>query len=259
MENDRHHLGDDDVVLFLPIPRAGGASLYELLVSRFPAGSALPWADRERLTAALREAPAGGRRRLLCGPYDASVAALLGRAPRLVTMLREPVSRAMSRYEAIRATRAHPLHREARELTFREFLLHPGGGAADADFQTRRIAGTASARNGRHGPLPGPALLDVAKERLQRIAFFGLRERYEDSVRLLAHTFHWEPFETIPMRNVSGATNHRLRLGSRELEVVQERNELDLELYRFARRLFRERLEHAALPEPGARAAEPVA
>jgi hypothetical protein len=152
----------------------------------------------------------------------------------------------MSWYESLKKVPEHPLHRAACTMTFLEFLRTPEA-TTEANRQTRQIAGAVEARAGRSLP-SGGTLLDLARECLADFGYFGLRERCDDSARLLAHTFYWEPFLDIPTRNPSGATNHRLRLGARELELAQEQNTLDLELYAFARRLFRDRLE--LLPTP---------
>jgi hypothetical protein len=93
------------------------------------------------------------------------------------------------------------------------------------------------------GSLPdGGTLLEMAKECLADLSFFGLRERFDESARLLAHTFGWEPFEDVPVRNGTGVMNHRLRLTAADLEAAQEITVLDAALFRFARRLFLGRL-----------------
>lgn len=242
---DRIRLGERDLVWFLHIPRTGGTSFFEILTRGFPASAVLEGGDRPRLAEDLRAMPREelARYRLLSGHHDASITALPDRVPRFVTMLREPVARSMSYYRMLRRTPRHPLHALACGSTLREFLEHPDGGGADADRQTHELAGAVDgAPAGPGGSLRGAALLELARERLEELAFFGLRERFEESVRLLEATFGWEPTHPLPHLNSSGATNHPLRLDARELELAQERNRLDLELYRFARRLWRERI-----------------
>ncbi|HMB68608.1 MAG TPA: sulfotransferase family 2 domain-containing protein [bacterium] len=234
---DRTRLGEDDLVYFLHIPRTGGTSFFEVLASHFHPEEVRKGDDRRTPEEDLRAMPREelARYRLLSGHHDVSVARRPGREPHFVTMLREPVARTMSTYRILQQLPHHPLHGLAMRSTFLEFLQHPDGGRADADRQTRQLAGALD------GNASGPDLLDRAKERLESLAFFGLRERFEDSVRLLEATFGWEPVEPVPHLNATGDTNHRLALDARELELTQERNRMDLELYRFARRLWRER------------------
>lgn len=242
---DRIRLGERDLVCFLHIPRTGGTSFFEVLASRFPATEVLDGGDRAMLARDLRALPRDemARYRLLSVHQDTRVDGLLDRTPHFVTMLREPVARVMSYYQFLRRIPRHPLHSLAMGTTFLEFLQHPDGGPPEADRQTRQIAGAVDrAARGAADPPRGAALLELAKERLVDFAFLGLRERFEESVRLLEHTFGWEPEHRIPELNPSGATNHILRLGARELETARELNRLDLELVRFARGIWRERM-----------------
>lgn len=246
MEPARYRLGDRDLVYFLHIPRTGAASFFELLATRFPPGTAHKGGDHlsEDLCACSRAENA--RWRLLSGTRAADVAELCGRTPHVVTLVREPVARAMSRFESIKQQEHHPLHAEVVKMKFLDYLRHPLGGGQDADRQSRQIVALSE---GWEGLPTGDALAEMAKERLQRFAYFGLREVFADSARLLAHTFHWEPFPRIPRLNRSSVINHRLRLSSRELEEATRQNEADGKLYSFARRLFRERL-HTLGPPP---------
>jgi hypothetical protein len=244
----RHRLTDDDLIYFVHIPRTGGTTFHELLASRFPADRCRKGGSRRDVADDLRRAAPSelSRLRLMSGHLDTNVTALLGRRPHFVTMLREPIARTMSWYAILKKMPEHALHRAACTMTFAEFLRTPEA-AAEANRQTRQVAGAMDAPAGQSAP-SGGTLLDLARESLSDFAFFGLRERYEASLRLLAHTFRWTPFPSPPVLNPSGAVNHRLRLGPRELELVQERNVLDLELWSYARRLFRERLETLAGP-----------
>jgi hypothetical protein len=242
---DRIRLGERDLVYFLHVPRTGGTSFFEILAKRFHPEEVRKGGDRRKLAADLRAMPREelARFRLLSGHHDVTVAALLDREPLFVTMLREPVARMMSYYRILQRMPDHPLHDLAMRSTYLEFLRHPDGGRADADRQTRQLAGAVD------GAATGD-LLERAKERLETMAFFGLRERFEDSVRRLEATFGWEPMDPVPHLNATGDTNHRLALDARELELTQELNRMDLELYRFARRRWRERASAPDGPEP---------
>lgn len=228
---DRIRLGERDLVCFLHIPRTGGTSFFEVLARHFEPHEVRRGGDR-------RKPARDPGCRLVSGPA-AAVTVLRDRVPHLVTILREPVARTMSHYRMVRRMPRHPLHGLAARSTFLEFLQHADGGRADADRQTRQLA----------GPVEGAsrgALLEAARERLESIACFGLRERFDESIRLLERTFGWEPTSSLPHVNGSGDTNHRLALDARELAAAEELNRLDLELYRFARRLWRERAAEPA-------------
>jgi hypothetical protein len=246
----------DGPIYLLHIPRTGGTTLRELIACRFPRERCFLGGARRRFVESMAAMPAEQREQLLfvSGHYDASVGKLLGTRPRIVTMLREPAARLRSHYEILKRVPEDRLHAEILAgMTFLEWLDHPLGGKAEEDRMTRQIAGMmdgAGAPGTPQGegvgqgagdgarPLEGVALLDRARDHLADFAFFGLREAYEDSLRLLAHTFGWPPFGEPPCLNASGAPI----LTAGEREVVLARNPLDAELYRLAWRRFRGRI-----------------
>jgi len=245
MEPARYRLGPRDLVYFLHIPRTGAASFFELLATRFPPGTSHKGGDHLAADLRSRSAAENTRWRLLSGTRATDLTALCGRSPHVVTVVREPVARAMSRFESIKTQPHHPLHAEAVRMKFLDYLRHPLGGGEDATRQSRQIVALTEGWDN----LPeGDALAERAKQRLQELAYFGLREVFADSARLLAWTFHWEPFQRIPRLNRSSVINHRLRLSSRELEEATSQNEADAQLYSFARRTFRERLRTLGPP-----------
>jgi hypothetical protein len=238
--------GPDGPIYFLHIPRTGGTTLRELVARRFPRDRCFLGGSRRLFSEAMAAMPAEERARLLfvSGHYDASVGELLGREPRIVTLLREPAARLRSHYEIVKRMSDHRLHDEVvAGMPFLEWLDHPQGGRPEENRMTRQIAGVLdggawAAPGDGDGPAEGAALLDRARERLAGFAFFGIREAYEDSLRLLAHTFGWPPFADPPCLNATGAPV----LAAAEREVVLARNALDAELYRLAWRRFRGRV-----------------
>ncbi|MFN8180206.1 MAG: sulfotransferase family 2 domain-containing protein [bacterium] len=253
----------DGPIYLLHIPRTGGTTLRELIARRFPRERCFLGGSRKRFAESMAAMSAEQREQLLfvSGHYDASVGRLLGTRPRIVTMLREPAARLRSHYEIVKRMPEHRLNAEVLAgMTFLEWLDHPLGGAAEENRMTRQIAGVmdgTGARGEGEGSgdgaarLRGAALLDRARDHLADFAFFGLREAYEDSLRLLAHTFGWPPFGEPPCLNATGAPI----LTAAEREIVLARNSLDAELYRLAWRRFRgrvARLDFLAIPHVSA-------
>ena len=142
-------LGDADVLYFLHIPRTGGTTLHELLEAWFPPEGVLKAGSRGEVPNRLEEIGSEGRAglRFFSGHYDTNVTRLLGRTPRFITMLREPIARTMSHYEIIKRMPNHKLHDEVTVggMTFLDYLHDPRGGIADRDRQVRQIAGVMDA------------------------------------------------------------------------------------------------------------------
>ena len=84
-------------------------------------------------------------------------------------------------------------------------------------------------------------LLETAKQRLSEFAFFGLTERFEESMMLLCYTFGWKPLPTIPRENI-GQQNLKIEeLQGDVLEEIKKCTEIDSQLYQYAQNLFDKR------------------
>jgi hypothetical protein len=180
-----------------------------------------------------------------------------------VTMLREPIDRALSAFFYIRRKGLI-----AKDETIESFLAradvggkvalaslrpappdHTSGGMApplhvwwlDNAF-VRFLAG----ERGRVIDVPHRqvtrAMLDVAIERLShRVHFFGVMERFDASMVLLRRTLHWPHCHYIK----SKANDDRQRVDEVDratIDLLRERNTLDLELYARANELLNERI-----------------
>ena len=236
-------------IYFVHIPRTGGTTLKELISRQFPADRCLLAGSRRRFAEVMDALSDADKRRLLfvSAHWDTSVTRLLGRAPQFVTMLREPAERLRSHWEIIRRMPEHRLHAEVMAgMSFLTWLDHAAGGALERDRMTRQIAGV---MDGDAATAPqGEGLVELACERLEEFRFFGIREAYEDSLRLLAATFDWPDFGEAPRLN---AAEGRV-LAPAEREAARERNPLDVAFYRHARRAFHGRLAGIETPAPAA-------
>ena len=182
---------------------------------------------------------------------------VLRRRARYLTILRDPVERAVSDYYFARSFAPHINHRVAQQLTLEEYFLEKH----EHNLQTQIIAGP-SAENSFAIPC-GPvtaytrlrgsylrysinhksemcddATLDRAKKNLARhFEVVGLTDRYEETLALLKVTFGWKVrrygrFRTTPNRlpkdRVPGAT----------AELIRKRERFDVALYAYAQDLF---------------------
>ncbi len=239
-------LADTDLVYFLHIPRTGGTTLHELLAAQFPADRVLKGRSRREFPPLLAEMGADrvARLRFVSAHYDTNAAALLDRPLRFVTMLRDPIARTMSQYEIIKRMPKHFLHDavESGAMSFLDWLLDPRGGEVERDRQVRQVSGTMDGDPGGAGAGASPDIQSrIACERLEDFAFFGIHERFTESIEALHRTFGWDPPADVPRLNPTPVENHRGRLTTPERDAVEALTRLDARLYRYARRLFRRR------------------
>ena len=96
-------------------------------------------------------------------------------------------------------------------------------------------------------PLSDSKLLE-AKDNLQAITFFGLTEHYNTSVCLFMRTVGQVPLESdfITFRK-SRSYDHNVAIPPTTLKILQRAEKYDVELYKFAKKLFFERVASSGL------------
>ena len=133
-----------------------------------------------------------------------------------ITWLREPVNRLISGYQ-------HSIEKRGMSENFEGWLKQPG----HKNRLVFTLTGTESD-------------LQVAKEILKnKIRFFGLVERFDESLLMLRKYMDWEDFniDYKRPRNLAkkGEVSHRIKDNIHEYEdLIQENTAIDQELYKWA-------------------------
>lgn len=256
MKTDRHpDLGHDpagELLVFVHIPKTAGTTLNAILAHRYrtaavheimmrgmslivPGRTLMPRplvssSKLRRLRSALAQQP---EPQAIHGHFDMSLARLLPASAQYVTLLRDPVERAISHYYHYRNLAGDPVHAMALRSTLAQWVSACGLVEMD-NGQTRRLAGEMGLPAGE----VSAATLDKAKSNLAgRFAVVGLTERFEESQILLHRALGW-PYCRYRRRNVAAGRPRRSEVGRDALAVVEHCNRFDLELYRFAADLF---------------------
>ena len=84
-------------------------------------------------------------------------------------------------------------------------------------------------------------VLHSAMANLRSMVFFGLTERQVDSQHLFEHLFKIHFAEDFVQRNSTHAES--VNVTERQMRSIELRNDLDIRLYRYALRLFDERVQ----------------
>jgi hypothetical protein len=233
----QHKLQDDDVLIHLHIPKTGGSSLNYLLEQKFPAEAMfyVPTAILSRHE--LMEMNLDSYR-MIIGHIKSSIAQYISKTPLFIAMLRHPVERIISFYYFVRSRPQILSYDVANQLSFEEFI-------ESEKFHVREHIHNQMVRilSGQddYSQIPTHTELELAKKQLEDMPFIGLTEYFEESVQLLFYTFIWQDSFEVPYRNVTDVRPTRAEVSPAITQKILDHNQLDLELYLFAKQLFHQR------------------
>jgi Sulfotransferase family len=236
-------------LLFLHIPKAGGTALWGVLSNRFAADRCLDtYYGRSPSDDELNSAG------FVTGHLSMSVLDRFEEVPVSVTVLRDPIERALSVYSFFRELDEGPLGWPGLERYDAMLDLakrHPLEEFVEmAPELAEHYLGNWQAR------ALGAKRLDRADERLEdaleglrRCDFVGLAERQDESVDRLAGRLGWAPLTPLPLVNVTRTRVREGEISPAALETLRELTTVDRELYAEAVRLWEEDVAQGPGPE----------
>jgi Sulfotransferase family len=227
---------DHQALIFLHIPKTAGTTLNRIIewqyspLSIFTVDPHAIRATPERFKTLSEE-----RRRQLRvvrGHMVYGIHEFLPQGATYITMLRDPVARLLSAYSFILRRPLNPMHRKLKrgQLGVEAFIrLTPNR----QNLQCRILAGVKDVSCDQR-------LLDIAKENIAKsFSVVGLCERFEESLILIAEAFGWK----IPYYENRKVSKIHPVLEPSVVNMIQEHNHLDMELYEFAKRRLEDSLQ----------------
>jgi hypothetical protein len=242
----------NDFVFFLHIPKTAGTSVTNALKAAFPEERTLTPYQMNNVRKHPREIYLQAE--LLYGHFTHEVyGRRLPKQPDfIVTFLRKPLEHFISTFFHLKIDptfayttrltddkeRAEAFHAELNDMDIEAFLEHPDSRLFD-NFQTRYLVkGLTSDYDG----FPDEQLLPIAQRLLLDLPFFGLTERFDDSLSLLASTLG----SALGLKsNRSNRSRNKPRNYTPSPEVIQaieQRTFADNALYALANQAFDARL-----------------
>ena len=162
-----------------------------------------------------------------------------------LTMLRDPVRRVVSLYSYTRTeSPAHYLARAAREMTLYDFVTSGVTRHSD-NGMVRQLSGydEFTMRDGRQipyndGKVPFRGVtrghFEAAKKNLATFVAVGFAGEFDAFLALMRTLFAWR----IPHYQNKNVSRERIEPDGREIKAITELNQLDYELYHWAREKF---------------------
>ncbi|MBQ27452.1 MAG: hypothetical protein CMH81_04840 [Nitrospiraceae bacterium] len=251
---------------FLHIPKTAGTSLRSVIEEQFSKDHIAPFSYMHELADIVkRDKNELANYSLFAGHLGHTLIALLPQVPRVITMIREPVSRTISRFKNLMRNRVRKSVGHERFLdpnvTIEDFLSFPPTRRLITNFQVRNLAidfdltQTYYDDDGKE-ILPKQAkllsytttnmsddeLLEKAKQRLASFEFVGITDRFAESMELLLATFGWTTTMDVPHLNaLRDPALTEETLSHETIAQIESYTSLDSELYRFATALFEQR------------------
>lgn len=258
----RYNLTENDVLYYLHIPKTAGTSFTEIIIDNLPKGTVRQPTTIEQLVNITPEERANTR--LVVGHLFYSLAPIFTQPFTYITMLRDPVDRTVSQYAQIQRAPEHFAYEWVKAQSILEFAKDPRNLFIYANAQTRQMGlnhDITQMTNGldpslfkqelgqrilhySEGDYNNPVLLERAQERLEKFAFVGLTERFNESIELLCATFGWEVPPNPKVLNIG--SNRPANIPQEAVELIQQNTQFDAALYAVAQRIFESRYKEIA-------------
>jgi len=189
--------------------------------------------------------------RLITGHFNILIQSGFCRSRYSMTLLRDPIKRIFSAYTFWRGASEHnPVTHKAQESSFADFVRYfIDSPTIVQNPYTHHLA--AIGRDCPGYPADECALLSAAQRNLAAFDFVGICEEFERSARLLCRELGWRPPATVPHENRTSSEASFGGIDSETMRILRDRNQLDLELYNYAVRLFHAR-DDASAADSGA-------
>jgi hypothetical protein len=237
---------DNAPIVFLHIPKTAGTTLSTILRHHYPGqrfeGGINAFKRFEQAERRLDAAARRGGRRALSAEVTFGLAARFLPDARYVTILREPVDRALSQLWYFRTGQGAGQLAPEKPLPTPNMTVDEAidGGYILDNLQTRMLCGIVSPFD----PLPSDALEQAKRTLAERVSYVGTAERFDEFLALLALELGW-PTVPYDRKRVNKLSRGRDGISPRELKRVEESNRLDTELFEHAQHLLSQALSAA--------------
>jgi hypothetical protein len=231
-----------DRLLFLHIPKSGGTTLSKILTRQYADRHfyfyKYGWGKRSLAEfSQLDEADEARESKIVRGHFCFGLHQYLPGPSRYITMLRDPVDRAISHFYYVARSPDHPQHRQVVEqrLTLHQFL-QDGMAKEIQNFQTLAIAGI----NVQDMNQPTAADLQQAIANLrQHFVAVGTTERFDDTLILMQAILGWSA-PVYVKQNVTLDRPAASDIPQETQQLIRDLNPYDVELYDYVDHLLDE-------------------
>lgn len=228
----------ESTIIFLHVSKAAGTTMHGILNQQYSKNQTLRFngieSRNELLNLPISQL---SQLKLIRGHFAFGIHQFLDFPCTYFTILRNPVARFISHYHYIHRSPDVPRHREISKMTLMDFVTYEG--SSFGNLQTRMLFGLSDSPGDSHHEI-----LDTVKQNIQSyFPVIGLTEYFDETLVLLRHQFGWG----LPVYINQNITNYPHRkdskIDSKILDLIEESNQLDIELYNWVSLRFHEQLQ----------------
>ncbi|NOZ71199.1 MAG: sulfotransferase family 2 domain-containing protein [Chloroflexi bacterium] len=241
------------LLAFLHIPKAGGTTMHRIIEKNY-SQDAIFTIEGMRVQESIGEFLALSRAEInqlhvVKGHFRFGLHEFIQRPVTYFSLLRHPVSRVISSYFFILRTPHHTYHRllVSQNMGLAEFVQSRVSKVATDNGQTRMLACWDCLDEVEFGECTRDMLKQAKTNLATHFGCVGIVEQFDKTLILARHAFSWNRLLYLRQNVMPSAPRPKVEDSTRQLILAA--NQLDLELYGYAFRLFRK-----AFSELGAQA-----
>jgi len=240
-------------LVFIHMPKAAGCTLQRIIDRQYRGqktfdidgnGIANVQASIDRLRS-LSEAE---RAEIRCvkGHVPYGVGQWLQSPVQYISMLREPVARAVSDYNYAVSNPEHTLYREVNEkgISLLQYVEMRAQSGLD-NLYTRMLSGCVNWENLMLSGALSQDTLEIAKDNVRKCAVVGITERFDESILLFKEKLGWSSCYYVRENVTPSIRINRNQVSSYVEKAIKEYYLLDIELYRYCLEIFDENIQRA--------------
>lgn len=254
MENDK-------LVLFLHIPKTAGTTVNRMILDQYSRENIAflheegEWSTNKLVDVCNRKSR---ELQIISGHFPYGLHERLDRTATYMTFLRHPMELLLSMYHFFLRTPSIPTSQQVSQMSFAQFAQSADFDFLTSNLQTRYLCGHPDGF--RHPPAidsflwkPGDDTPDLerAKEHLSaHFSFVGITEWSAECFAAMRSVLGWRKSDRVYRENVTTNRPAVADLDEGIQEILREKNQLDLQLYEFAGRLYRHKFAAGIADQP---------
>jgi hypothetical protein len=229
----------DETAIFVHIPKTAGTTIHHIIDRQYPQ-HVRHWIKRHNIGVEEFKSQSPAYRaqlRMVRGHIPYGLHEYIPGPATYFTILRQPIERLVSYYYFVRREPEHYLHDYANTqgVTLQRYVESRASLQTD-NFQTRLISGIWTEVG--YGECDQETLALAKHNLAEHFAVVGLTDQFDETLLLLKHAFSWRNV-FYRRQNVTQGRPRREMLSAETLAVLREHNQLDLDLYAYAKELFK--------------------